>query len=706
MRRLPVLICLGFVVFSAGCAEAPAGPEPPVAAVVPHELEQHGDVRIDNYYWLNERGADEVNAYLEAENEYTAAMMRHTEDLQATIVKEFEERIKQDDESVPVKRDDYFYYSRTEEGKDYRIFARKKGSLDAEEEILIDVNELAAGHEGYFAVSGMQTTDDHNLLAYAVDKVGRRIYTIYFKDLTTGETRDETIQNVTSNTVWAANGTTLFYARQDPTTLRRYQVWKHELGTDAGNDKLVYQEDDDTYGCGVGRSKSKRYLVIGCSQTLANEYRYLEADRPDGEFKVFLPRERGHEYDIDHFGDHFYVRTNDQAMNFRLMKTPVGKTAMQHWTEVIPARDDVYLSGFEIFRDHLVVTERKEGLLNLRVRPWDGSEEHYLDFGEPAYLAFPRDNEEFDTTVLRYHYESLTTPDSVYDYDMNSHEKTLLKQDEVLGGFDSANYVAERIYATARDGEKIPVSLVYRKGLERDGNNPTLLYGYGSYGASRDASFSAMRVSLLDRGMIYAIAHIRGGQEMGRRWYEDGKLLEKMNTFTDFIDCGQFLVDEKYTNPELLVAQGGSAGGLLIGAVVNLAPELFKAAHAAVPFVDVVTTMLDDSIPLTTSEYDEWGNPNVKEYYDYMMSYSPYDNVTAQAYPALLVTTGLADSQVQYFEPAKWVAKLRATKTGDDPLLLQCDMQAGHGGASARTKQYEETAFEYAFLLDQAGVKK
>jgi len=708
MRRFEtVFLLLIFVIACGGTYDdAPADVDPPIAAIVPHELERHGDVRVDNYYWLNQRDDPDVLAYLNAENEYTEAMTAHTASLQRTLVDEFTERIKQDDETVPVKKDDYFYYSRTEDGKDYRIYARKNGSLESQEEILIDVNELAAGHEGYFRVSGLETTDDHNMLAYGVDDVGRRIYTIHFKDLTTGETRAETIENVTSNLAWANDHKTLFYTRQDPGTLRFFQIWKHKLGTAAADDEMVYQEDDDTFNCGVGKTRSKRYIMIGCSQTLANEYRYLDADRPDSGFEVFLPRERGHEYDLDHFGEHFYVRTNDQAENFRLMKTPVGKNSMQNWTEVIPARDDVYLSGFEIFRDHLVVTEREAGLLQMRIRPWDGSEEHYLDFGEPAYLAFPRNNEDFNTSILRYHYESLTTPDSIYDYDMNTREKTLQKEDEVLGGFDKGDYVASRIYAPARDGERIPISLVHRKGVELDGNNPLLLGGYGSYGSSRDANFSAFRISLLDRGMIYAIAHIRGGQEMGRRWYEDGKLLKKMNTFTDFIDCGQHLVDQKYTDPDHLVAQGGSAGGLLIGAVVNIAPELFAAAHAAVPFVDVVTTMLDDSIPLTTSEFDEWGDPKVKEYYDYMMSYSPYDNVSEQAYPALLVTTGLHDSQVQYFEPAKWVARLRAMKTGGAPLLLETEMEAGHGGASARTKRYEETAFEYAFLLDQAGIRK
>ncbi len=711
MRKIQSVAALFLLILVTACsgtqnAGPPADLEPPMAAVVPHEMEIHGDVRVDDYYWLNQRDNPDTIAYLEAENEYTAAMTAHTAGLQEKLIAEFKERIKQDDSSVPFRRGSYFYYSRMEEGKDYPIYARKKGSVDADEEILLDVNELAAGHDGYFAVGGRQVTEDENLIAYGVDDVGRRIYTIFFKDLASGETSDETIENVTSNLAWANDNKTLFYTRQDPTTLRFYQIWKHKLGTDASKDVLVYEEKDDTFNCGVGKTQSKRFIVIGCSQTLANEFRYVDADTPDANFKLFMKRKRGHEYDVDHYGEHFYIRTNDSATNFRLMKTPVDRTAMRHWTEVIPTRDNVLLSGFQIFKDHLVVTERSEGLIQLRVIPWDGSEEHYVEFDEPAYLAFPRDNYEFDTTILRFHYESMTTPDSVFDYDMNTRERTLLKEDEVRGGFDKNNYVTQRLFATARDGERVPISLVHRKGIELDGSNPLLLGGYGSYGSSRSASFSAYRISLLDRGMIYAIAHIRGGQEMGRRWYDDGKLLNKKNTFTDFIDCGQYLVDEKYTSPDRLVAQGGSAGGLLIGAVVNMAPNLFRAAHAAVPFVDVVTTMLDDSIPLTTSEFDEWGDPKVKEYYDYMKSYSPYDNVAAQDYPALLVTTGLHDSQVQYFEPAKWVAKLRVAKTGDSVVLLQTEMEAGHGGASARDKQYAETAFEYAFLLDQVGIRE
>ena len=705
-----VSLLLLFLLATVGCQGDPKGHtlpdiDPPIARAEPKELEIHGDVRMDEYYWLNQRDNPEVLSYLEAENDYTGVMMAHTTDMQKTLFDEFKERIKQTDESVPYRKGDYFYYSRMEEGKDYPIHARKKGSVDAAEEIVLDVNEMAAGHDGYYRAGGLDLSHDHNLLAFGVDKVGRRIYTIRVKDLSTGKMLSDVIPDVTANITWANDNKTFFYTRQDPMTLRSYQIYRHTLGSDAAEDVLVYEEADETFSCGVGKTKSEKYIFIGCEQTMASEFRFVDADEPASKFKILQERQRGHEYDVDHFGDHFYIRTNDQAKNFRLMKTPVDRTAMKHWTEVIGHRDDVYLQSFEIFKDYLVVTEREEGLRELRVMPWDGSGEHYLDFAEPAYLAFPVDNYDFNTPVLRYHYESMTTPDSVFDYNMATRESTLLKEDEVLGGFDKADYVTERLYAPARDGVQVPISIVYHKGLMHDGNNPLLLYAYGSYGYSRDASFSAYRISLLDRGVVYAIAHVRGGQEMGRWWYEDGKLLKKKNTFTDFIDVGQFLVDEKWTTPERMTCQGGSAGGLLIGAVVNMAPEMFAAAHASVPFVDVVTTMLDDSIPLTTGEFDEWGDPKKKEYYDYMKSYSPYDNVEAKDYPALLVTTGLHDSQVQYFEPAKWVARLRAKKTDDNVLILKTEMEAGHSGGSARDKRYEETAFNYAFLLDRMGIE-
>lgn len=677
---------------------------PPLAKRVPVELEKHGHVRVDPYYWLRERDNPEVIEYLNAENTYTEAIMAHTKDLQNILFEEIKGRIKQTDISVPVKQGDYFYYTRQEEGKDYLIFCRKKGSLDSAEQIMVDANTLAQGHK-FFSIR-LEVSFDHDLLAYAADTVGRRIYTIHFKNLATGELLKDTVPQVTGNLAWANDNQTVFYTRQDLRTLRSYQVYRHVLGTDPAQDQLVYEEKDETFSCAVFKTKSKKYIMIASQQTLSTEYRYLDADQPEGAFQVFLPRERNHEYNVDHYGDKFFVRTNWQAKNFRLMETPVTRTGREHWREVIPHRPDVLLQRIEIFKDHLVLQERKNGLVQLRIRPWSGAQEHYLDFGEPAYLAYIGPNPEFDTQILRYGYTSLTTPNSVFDYNMVSHQKVLLKQEEILGGFDSKNYRTERLYAPARDGVRVPISLVYRKGLRKDASRPLLLYGYGSYGASTDAAFNAPMISLLDRGFTYGMAHIRGGQEMGRQWYEDGKLLKKKNTFTDFIDCAEYLVREGYTRPERLFARGGSAGGLLMGAVVNLRPDLFKGMIAHVPFVDVINTMLDGSIPLTTSEYDEWGNPNDKTYYDYMLSYSPYDNVEAKAYPHLLVTTGLHDSQVQYWEPAKWVARLRTLKTDRNRLVLKTNMEAGHGGASGRYQRYREIAFEMAFVLDLVGINK
>ena len=678
---------------------------PPTAKVVPHMLTKHGDTRVDDYYWLKQRENAEVIDYLEAENKYTGEMTAHTQKLQKALFKEIKGRIKQTDESVPYKKEGYFYYTRYQDGKQYPLYCRKKGSLDAPEEVMIDANKLAKGHE-FLSVRGRQVSSNNNILAYAVDTLGRRIYTIRFKNLSTGELLDDTIETVTGNMAWANDNRTLFYTKQDPQTLRSYQIYRHLLGSDPADDPLVYEEKDDTFSSYVFKTKSKKYIMIASRQTLSNEYRFVDADNPTSEFAVIQPRERNHEYSVDHYQDKFYVRTNWQAKNFRLMATPVTATTKENWREVISHRDDVYLSGFEIFKDQLVVTERKQGLVQLRVKPWAGGREHYLDFGEPAYLAYATHNHEFDTPVLRYGYTSMTTPTSVFDYNMVTREKKLLKQDEVLGGFSSADYKTERLYATARDGTKIPISIVYRKGMAKNGQSPLLLYGYGSYGASMDATFSSPRLSLIDRGFIYAIAHIRGGQELGRQWYENGKLFHKKNTFTDFIDCGKFLVQQNFTSPERMFAMGGSAGGLLMGAVLNMAPELFHGVVARVPFVDVITTMLDDSIPLTTNEYDEWGDPNKKDYYDYILSYSPYDNIEPKSYPHLLVTTGLHDSQVQYWEPAKWVAKLRATKTGGNDLLLKTNMNVGHGGASGRFERYKETAFYYAFLLDHAGIDK
>jgi len=674
---------------------------PPMAAVRPHRFDEHGNVRIDQYYWLRDRDNREVIKYLEDENAYTKAIMAHTQALQDRLFDELKGRVRQNDQSVPYRSGNYFYYTRVVEGKDYPIYARKRGSLTVPEELLIDGNAMGAG-KPFFQVMGWQISSAEDLLAFAVDTMGRRIASLRIKNLRTGELLPEVMEHVTGNMAWAEDNRTLFYTRHDSVTLRWNRIYRHVVGSPAATDQLVYEEKDDTYDAFVFKTKSKAYVMIGSSQTLANEYRFVPAAHPDQLFQVLEPRRRGHEYDVDHLGDYFYIRTNDGAQNFRLMRTPVTKTARANWQEVIPNRADVFLQNLEVFKDYLVLSERRNGLTEIRVRPWNGSAEHNLDFGEPAYIAYIGTNAEMDTPVLRFGYQSLTTPTSTYDYDMRTRQKTMLKRDEILGGFDPANYVTERLYTTARDGVRVPVSLVYRKGIARPA--PLLLYGYGSYGSSTDPTFSADRLSLLDRGFVYAIAHIRGGQEMGRAWYDDGKLLHKKNTFTDFIDVADDLVRRGYTSPDRLFARGGSAGGLLMGAVVNMRPELFKGVIAGVPYVDVITTMMDASIPLTTGEYDEWGNPNDSTYYRYMLSYSPYDNVEHKAYPSLLITAGLHDSQVQYFEPAKWTARLRAMKTDNNRLILRTNMEAGHGGSSGRYRRWHDVACEYAFLLDLAGL--
>ena len=708
--KLSILgLCLAFLIFiiGPGCSQGDKPTdtiEPPVAEKIPKELTIHGDTRVDNYFWLNQRDNPKVVDYLTAENEYKEAMLKHTEEFQEKLFQEIIGRIKQTDMSVPYKRSGYFYYTRYEEGGEYPIYCRKKGSLDADEEILLNVNTMAEGHD-YYSVAGFSVSSNNNLIAFGVDTVSRRRYTLYFKNLTTGEVLVDEIPNTSGRAAWANDNKTVFYALKDE-TLRPFKIFKHVLGSDAAEDQEIYHESDNTYTTSVYKSKSKQYLMIGSYSTLSSEFRFLDANTPDGEFQVLHPREGDLLYSADHYQDHFYIQTNYEAKNFRLMKTLIDKTGKDNWVEVIAHREDILLEGFEIFQNYLVLNERKNGLPNLRIISWADNSEHYLDFGEEAYTAYISTNPEFETDWLRYGYTSMTTPNSTYDYHMPTKEKKLLKQQEVLGDFDPANYYTERLYAEARDGVKVPISLVYRKGLEKDGKNPLLLYGYGSYGASMSASFSSVRLSLLDRGFVYAIAHIRGGQEMGRYWYEDGKLLKKKNTFTDFIDCAEYLIAEKFTNPDKLFTMGASAGGLLMGAVVNMRPDLWKGVVAGVPWVDVITTMLDDSIPLTSGEWDEWGNPADKEYYDYMLSYSPYDQVTAMAYPAMLVTTGLHDSQVQYWEPAKWVAKLRALKTDDNLLLLHTNMDAGHGGQSGRFRRYRETAMEYAFIFDLIGIKE
>ncbi|KGO88622.1 protease 2 [Flavobacterium rivuli WB 3.3-2 = DSM 21788] len=680
---------------------------PPVAPVKPKELTMHGDTRIDNYYWLNERENPEVTDYLNQENDYYKAQTAHTKQFQDDLFLEMKARIKEDDSSVPYFYNGYYYITRYEKGKDYPIYSRKKVSLDAPEEILFNCNELAEGHS-YFQLGGLNISEDNKWAAFGVDLVSRRQYTIQVKNLETNEILPAKIENTTGGSTWAGDNHTLFYTRNDEVTLRSDKIYKHKLGADSADDVLVFHEEDDTYNTFIYKEKSKKYLVIGSSSTLTTEFRILESAKPDGKFKMFQKRTRGLEYSISHYGDKFYIVANkDKATNFKLMTTPENATGKANWTDLIPHRDDVLLEDIDIFKDYLVISERSNGLNTIRIRPWDGTEEYYLPFESETYTAGTSTNPDFDTDILRYSYQSLAVPSSVIDFNMKTRKKTVLKEQEVLGGqFDKNNYTEERVWATAQDGTKIPISMVYRKGIKQDGSNPFLLYAYGSYGASMDPYFSSIRLSLLDRGFIFAIAHIRGGEDLGREWYDNGKLLKKKNTFTDYIDCSNFVIDQKYTSPQHLYAEGGSAGGLLMGAVINMAPQLYHGVIAQVPFVDVVTTMLDDSIPLTTGEYDEWGNPNEKKYYKYMKEYSPYDNVTAQAYPNMLVTTGLHDSQVQYWEPAKWVAKLRVVSTGNNQLYLDTNMEAGHGGASGRFEAIKEVAKEYSFLLDLEGIKK
>ena len=680
---------------------------PPLAKIIPTTLEKFDDVRTDNYFWLNDRENPEVIDYLNKENQYYQEMTAHTKAFQKELFEEMKARIKEDDQSVPYLYNGYYYITRFEMGSDYPIYSRKKGGLSANEEIMFNCNELAKGHK-YFQLGGLSVSSDNQFVAFAVDTVGRRIYTVQIKNLITGEIFADTIENTSGDSTWANDNQTLFYTRQDEKTLRSDKVFKHKLNTDAANDILVYFEKDDTYSVEVTKEKSKKYIVISSSSTMTTEFRTLLADNPEGKFTIFQKRVRGLEYDIAHFGEHFYVLTNkDEATNFKLMKTPELATAKENWVDIIAHRDDVLIEDIDIFRDFLVVTERFNGLNTIRIMPWSGEGEYYLPFESETYTAYTSTNVDFDTDILRYGYQSMATPSSIIDFNMKTKAKEVMKEQEVLGdNFDKNNYTEERVWATATDGTKVPISMVYIKELKKDGTNPMLQYAYGSYGYSMDATFSSTRLSLLDRGFIFAIAHIRGGEDLGRQWYEDGKLLKKKNTFTDFIDCSKFLIAEKYTSPLHLYAEGGSAGGLLMGAIANMAPELYNGIIAQVPFVDVLTTMLDDTIPLTTGEYDEWGNPNVKKYYNYMKSYSPYDNVTAQEYPTMYISTGLHDSQVQYWEPAKWVAKLRALKTDGNTIYLDTNMDAGHGGASGRFESLKELAKEFTFLLDLEKIGK
>ncbi|UOY06284.1 S9 family peptidase [Muricauda sp. SCSIO 64092] len=679
-------------------------PKPPIAKKIPKALEKHGDVRIDPYYWLNERENPDVIAYLEAENSYYREMTAHTKEFQGTLFQEMKSRIKEDDTSVPYKLNGYYYLTRYEEGKEYPIHARKEGNLEAREEILFNCNEMAEGHD-FFNLRGISVSPDNTLAAFGVDTVSRRQYTIQIKNLKTGEIYPDKIENTTGTTAWSSDNKTLFYTKKDPVTLRSDRIFKHRLGTPVAQDEEVFHEKDETFNTFVYKTKSREYIVIGSSSTMTSEYRILKADDPNGSFTVFCPRERGLEYEINHYGSHFYILTNkDGATNFKLMRCAVDSTSSEYWEEFIAHRSEVLLEDVEMFRDHYVITERERGLTKMRIVRWDGTNSYYLPFASETYVAGPFTNLDFNTDKLRFFYNAMTSPYAIIEYHMETGEQEILKEQEVLGGkFNKDNYQSKRVWAGTQDGKKVPISLVYRKDTPLDGTSPLLQYAYGSYGSTIDPYFSSVRLSLLDRGFIYAISHVRGGEYLGRPWYEGGRLLNKKNTFTDFIDCSRYLIENGYTSPERLYAIGGSAGGLLMGAVINMAPELYNGVIAAVPFVDVVTTMLDDSIPLTTGEYDEWGNPNKKEYYSYIKSYSPYDNLEAKAYPHMYVSTGLHDSQVQYWEPAKWVAKLRELKTNGNQLFLDINMEAGHGGASGRFEALKETAKEYAFILDLEG---
>ncbi len=709
MKKSFVLVTLLLYVISVNAQFMKA--TAPIAAKKEHWRTIHGDKVLDSYYWMYDffgKGPDstKVVEYLAAENAYLDKVMGNTTKFQADLFTEMKNRIKEKDESVPAFKNGYFYYTRTEDGKQYYKYCRKKGSLEAKEEVLLDVDKEAEGH-AYFSASGFSISEDNRFLAFGVDKVSRRQYTIMVKDLQTGQILKDAIENTQGDPCWASDNKTIFYTSKNPVTLLSEKIKRHLVGTDSEKDVLVYEEQDKSNYIGVDKSKNNKYIFIVSQATMSSEYRLLDAANPNGTFKVFQPRMKDVLYNVTPLADRFLVLTNrDDAKNFKLMECPLNRTTTADWKEVIPVRNDVLLQGVEEFKDFIAINERKDGLVKLRIRNLKDNSEHYLDFGEATYTANFGSNPEYNTSNLRYGYTSLTTPMSTFDYEMSSKIKTLKKQQEVLGGYDAKEYQSERLYAKAKDGTMVPISLVYKKGFKKDGHAPLLLYGYGSYGASMDASFSSSRLTLLNRGFVYAIAHIRGGQEMGRLWYEEGKLMKKINTFTDFIDCGEFLVKGMYTSSPHLYAMGGSAGGLLMGAVVNMAPDLWHGIIAQVPFVDVVNTMLDESIPLTTNEFDEWGNPKDKDAYLYMKSYSPYENIGRKNYPNMLVTTGLHDSQVQYFEPSKWVAKLREMKTDQNVLLLHTNMEFGHGGASGRFDYLKDVALNYAFLFMLEGIKE
>ena len=675
---------------------------PPVAKIEPKVDTMFGDIRTDNYYWLRQRGDSAVLAYLTAENEYTEAITRDTKGLQESLYKDMLSRIKETDLTVPYQKDDYFYYSRTVEGKQYKIYCRKKGSLDAEEEILLDLNALAEGLD-YLDLGAYKVSPDHRTLAYSLDDDGSEEYALYFKNLATGEISKEKIENTYYQVEWANDNKTVFYATLDHIK-RPDKLYRHRVGADPSGDALIFEEKDEAFNVEPRKTKDGKFLLVHIGSNVASEVYYLDADRPDGEFRLLKARQKETEYTVYHHGGYFYISTNDGAVNFKVMRVSDRNPARNAWKTAIPYADSVKIDGLEMFKDYMVVYERINGLKQIHVRGFKDETEYYIEFPEPVYTTYRDDNPEFDSEVLRFSYTSLVTPESVYDYNLKDKTRELRKQEEVLGGYDPQQYQSERIFAEASDGVMVPISIVYKKGMKKNGANPTWLYGYGSYGISSNPYFSSNRLPLLDHGFIYAIAHIRGGGDMGRQWYEDGKYIKKKNTFTDFIACAEHLITQEYTNSEKLIISGGSAGGLLIGAVVNMRPDLFRTAIAGVPFVDVVNTMLDPTIPLTVTEYEEWGNPNIEEYYFYMKSYSPYDNVEAKTYPNLLITAGLNDPRVQYWEPAKWAAKLRAMKTDDNLLILKTNMGAGHGGHSGRYDYLKDVAFYYAFALKTLGM--
>jgi oligopeptidase B len=687
-----------------GLAAMVAQPQtPPVAPRVEHREVRHGATVVDDYFWMREKENPKVRQYLDAENAYTAAMTKDLEPFSAALYKEMLGRIKQTDLSVPTSRRGYLYYSRTEEGKQYSIQCRRKGNMQAPEEILLDPNELGKEHK-FVGLGGFMVSDDQNLLAYTVDFTGFRQYKLQVKDLRTGQTLPDTTERVTS-LEWAADNKTLFLTTEDAVTKRSDKLWRHVLGT--AKFEEIYNEKDELYDIELDRTRDLKYLVMQSESKDTSDARYLRADQPAGAFTVFLPREKGHRYYVDHREGVFYIRTNKPGHNFAVMTAPVADHSPKNWKVFIPHRDNVRIQDIDLFKDFAVSVEKSDTLVHLRIYDFAGGGWKEVGVPEPVYSLFPMDTPDFDSHTFRYNYQSFVTPSSVFDYDVRSGKSTLLKQQEVLGGYDAKRYASELVWATARDGVKVPISIVYPKGFARDGKAPLFLYGYGSYGFGTPAAFSTNRVSLLDRGMAYAIAHIRGGDEMGEQWREDGMLMKKKNTFFDFIDCAEYLIQQKWTSKERLVIEGGSAGGLLMGAVVNFRPDLFHAVHLAVPFVDVMNTMMDATLPLTVGEYLEWGNPNEKPAYDYMKTYSPYDNLEKRGYPAMLVTTSFNDSQVMYWEPAKYVARLRTLKSDSNPLLLKIKMDpAGHGGASGRYDRLHDQSFEYAWLLSQVGITR